>query len=235
MKERLTAQAIDGTLTYDANIFLEKEVRYQSRLMLIDGRLEEYARRYLPGTRNVSGVMNGWLNLTGRGMDTNRMTGNGQFRISPAALYELPILVKVFQVLTLAGPDHTAFQFAFVDFDLANNQFVFNTIDLTGESLRLQGRGTAGFDGRLNLDFYSELPRARLPWPVVNLINPVLDQATKDWVRVEVRGKTGNPDVKAKPLPVLEDSVKRFLGILGNGMPTLPADRQIRSPFGRRK
>ncbi len=163
------------------------------------------------------------------------MTGTGQLRISPAALYELPILVRVFQVLTLAGPERAAFQFAFVDFDLANNQFVFNTIDLTGESLRLQGRGTAGFDGRLLLDFYSELPRARLPWPVVNLINPVLDQATKDWIRVEVRGKTGNPDVKAKPLPVLEDSVKRFLGILGNGMPALPADRQIRSPFGRRK
>src|SRR5690606_12070316 len=69
LNERLTAEAIEGTLTYDAEVFLEREVRYRSRLMLINGRLEEYARRYLPGTKNLSGVMNGWLNFSGQGVE----------------------------------------------------------------------------------------------------------------------------------------------------------------------
>lgn len=220
--ERLTAQAIEGTLTYDAEVFLDEEVRYRSRLNLINGRLEEYARRYLPGTENLSGVMNGWLNFSGQGVDTQRMVGTGQLRISPAALYELPILAQVFQevfqVLALTARDKTAFRQALVDFDISKNQFVFKTIDLAGDSLSFRGKGTAGFDGRLEIDFYSLLPRAQLPrWPVVNLVNPVLDQATKDWVRVEVRGKTSRPDVKLKPVPVMEDTIKRFLGILGTG------------------
>ncbi len=222
--ERLTAEAIEGLLTYDAEVFLDKEVRYRSRLNLVNGRLEEYARRYLPGTANLSGVMNGWLNFSGQGVETSRMIGSGQLRISPAALYELPILAQMFQVLALAAPDKTAFRFALVDFDISKNQFVFKAIDLAGDSLSLRGLGTAGFDGRLNLDFYSLLPRARLPrWPVVNLVNPlldpVLDQATKDWVRVEVRGKASRPDVKLKPVPVMEDTIKKFLGVLGTGMP----------------
>ena len=112
----------------------------------------------------------------------------------------------------------TAFRQALVDFDISKNQFVFKSIDLAGDSLSFRGKGTAGFDGRLEIDFYSLLPRAQLPrWPVVNLVNPVLDQATKDWVRVEVRGKTSRPDVKLKPVPVMEDTIKRFLGILGTG------------------
>jgi hypothetical protein len=178
LAERLTAQAVGGTLTYDAQVLLEKEVRYRSRLMLLNGSLEEYARRYLPGTKNISGVMNGTLDLSGQGVETNRMTGSGQLRISPAALYELPILARVFQVLALAGPDRTAFRFAAVDFDISKNQFVFKSIDLAGDSLSLRGLGSAGFDGRLNIDFYSQLPRARLPSLVGNLLNPVLDQAT---------------------------------------------------------
>ena len=65
LNERLTAQAIDGFLTLDAEVLLEKEVRYRSRINLVGGKLEEYARRYLPGTKNLSGVMTGWLELAG--------------------------------------------------------------------------------------------------------------------------------------------------------------------------
>ncbi|MCA9069623.1 MAG: hypothetical protein KDA84_11900 [Planctomycetaceae bacterium] len=219
LTERLTAQAINGMLTYDAEVLLDKEVQYRSRLTLINGKLEDYARRYLPGTKNISGVVNGWLDLSGQGVDTNRMSGSGKIQISPAALYEMPIIAQIFQVLSLSSPDRTAFRFASVEFDISKSQFVFNAIDLVGESLSLRGRGIAGFDGRLKLDFYSMLPRARLPWPVANLVNPVLDQATKDWVRVEVRGKTSRPDVKMKPVPVVDDTIKGFLGILGNGIP----------------
>ena len=230
LNERLTAKAIEGTLTYDAEVFLEREVRYRSRLNLINGRLEEYARRYLPGTKNVAGVMNGWLNFSGQGVETSRMMGTGQLRISPAALYELPILVRVFQLLSLTAPDKTAFRLAEVDFGIAKNQFVFKKIDLAGDSLSLLGQGTAGFDGRLHLNFYSMLPRARLPWPVANVVNPVLDQATKDWVRVEVRGKTSLPDVKMTPVPVLDDTIKGFLGILDTSVPD-----QLRMPSPARR
>ncbi len=232
LEERLTAKAIEGTLTYDAEIFLEKEVRYRSRLTLLNGRLEEYARRYLPGTKNLSGVMNGWLDINGQGVDTNRMTGSGRLQISPAALYELPILAKVMQVLTFASPDKAAFRFASVEFDISKNQFVFNSIDLVGDSLSLRGLGWAGFDGRLNIDFYSMLPRARLPWAVAKVVNSVLDQATKDWVRVIVRGKTSRPEVNLEPVPVINETIKRFLGILGTGVPN---ELRMTSPFTRRK
>ena len=123
--------------------------------------------------------------------------------------------------MTLAGPDSTAFRFGAVDFGIAKNQIVFNSIDLVGDSLILRARdGTADFDGRLNINFYSRMPRTRLPRPVAMLIDPVLDEATKDWVRVEVRGKASRADVKLRPVPVVDETIKRFLGVLGEGVNT---------------
>jgi hypothetical protein len=84
----------------------------------------------------------------------------------------------------------------------------------------------------LNIDFYSQLPRARLPSLVGNLLNPVLDQATKDWVKVEVRGKSSQPEVKMIPVPVVDESIKRFLGVLGTSVPT---ELQFPTPIMRLK
>lgn len=207
-ERRLVGRAIGGWLTLDAVALLGAEPAYRALVTISQGNLEEYARRYLNGTRNVRGVMNGWVDLHGRGVSAEGLAGRGQLQISPAALYELPVMLQVFNVLTFVPPDKSAFNYALLDFTIARRQFRFEPIDLVGDALRLRGRGTTGFDGTLDLQFYSMLARNQLPIP---LIKPFLDEATKGWVGVEVHGTVEAPVAQVRPVPVLDDTLKRFL------------------------
>lgn len=232
IEERLTAQAIGGTVVLDAEAALGENPGWRLKAFLQKASLEEYARRYLPGVRNLRGVVNAWVSVASRDADNGKINGEGQVRISPAALYELPVITQVLQALVFNPPDRTAFKYAFLDFGIANEEFRFKEIDLVGDSLTLRGQGTMKFDGRLNLDFYSRMPRnglLRLPVPVVgNLVGGALDRVTEDWVRVEVRGRTNLPQAKLVAAPVLNDAVRRFLEAFGDSPETL---RKTAVPF----
>lgn len=220
--ERLTAKAVGGEFTLDGRIQLDAVIRrrkttaYRLLLTMSKAKLEQFARRYLRGTHNVAGVMYGRLDLFGHGASAQNMTGHGKLLISPAALYELPILGKILQGLKFTPPDNTAFKFAYSEFDIGHSQFLFKTIDLVGDSISLRGRGTARFDGRLNLDFYSMLPRNQVPIPI---LRELVSTATNAWVGVEVRGTTDQTYTRIKAVPQLDDALKRFLGAFGTRPP----------------
>jgi hypothetical protein len=150
------------------------------------------------------------------------MNGEGQMQISPAALYQMPVIAQVFQAMLFTPPDKAAFKYAFVDFGVTGGHFRFREIDLVGDAMTLRGQGTARFDGHLDIDFYSMLPRAqlarlRIPVPGVDMIvGGALDEVTKGWVRVEVRGPVNNPEARMVAVPVLDDALSKFLEAFGN-------------------
>jgi hypothetical protein len=176
-------------------------------------------------------VMRGWVDLRGQGNSPSTITGKGQLQISPAELYELPIVVQLFDVLSLGPPQQTAFRYAQCDFQLANSRFRFNSIDLVGNSLQLRGRGEATFAGQVGLDFYSMLPQSRLPIP---FLQPLIAPLTTGWVAVRVDGKANNPQARIRPAPVFDDALRGFLSALDN-----PAGRRqlppLNAPFGHRR
>jgi hypothetical protein len=175
--------------------------------------------------------MNGNVALAGRGEDVRDMTGRGGLRISPAALYELPVIARVLASLNTLGPaDKTAFNYADVTFDIAGGEFRFQRIDLAGDAMSLRGRGTVGFNGNVELDFYSMMPRTRLPIGAIPGVNAILGEATKGWVGVRVRGKTSDPQTEATAVPVLDDTLRGFLRAF-EGAPTTIAPRLV-PPFG---
>src|SRR5262249_15825605 len=151
-----------------------------------EAQLARYAQLYLPGRNQLRGVINGWVDLTGQGASPQRVSGRGQIQISPAALYELPIIVQIFKVLQLAPLNKTAFNHAFVAFDVGGGQYHIRRADLVGDGIQLRGRGTVGFSGTTALDFYSMIPKNQeLPIPIVR---EMIGEATKGWVGVKVRG-----------------------------------------------
>ena len=226
LKDRLTAKAIGGQLTLDTVARLGESPSFHSVATLSSGYLEEYARLYLPGQNNLRGLINGWIDLHGRAVGgkeitTHDITGEGQLQISPASLYELPVLVQVFKVLSFVPPDRTAFNYARVDFDVERSAFWFRTIDLVGDAISLRGKGSARFDGRLDLDFFSMLGRnASTNLPVFNVL---INTATTGWVGVAVEGRVESPRARLKVVPTIDDTLRRFLGNFNPGArPPIP-------------
>ncbi|MGQ0636721.1 MAG: hypothetical protein ACT4QC_19090 [Planctomycetaceae bacterium] len=217
--KRLTARFIGGQVRLDADINLEDPMRYAALLTLEKGDLREYAKLYMPNSRNLAGVTNGWVNLNGKGTDPKQLEGNGRLVISPAALYELPVIVAVFNALSnpLSPPHNTAFDHAEFHFDIDNSIVQFQRIDLVGEALSLVGRGSVNFDGRVGLDFYSRGGRKQLFIPFVR---ELANMASTGWVGVNVRGTVREPVPEMHPLPQLDQSLKRFLGVFDSRGPT---------------
>ncbi|MEO1999036.1 MAG: AsmA-like C-terminal region-containing protein, partial [Planctomycetaceae bacterium] len=235
--QRLIASAIGGDLTLDSVAILNEVPSYHLIATIASGRLEEYARRYLPGARNLHGVINGWIDLHGggdagrgavTGDDVDSISGKGQLQISPAALYELPVLVQVFRVLSFVPTDRTAFTYALLDFTVDRGAFWFKTIDLVGDTISMRGKGQARFDGKLALDFYSMLGRNRPRIPVFNIL---VDEATRGWVGVEVGGTVSAPQARTKALPTIDETLRRFLGAFDTvRRPPIPRVRRAPAP-----
>jgi hypothetical protein len=211
-RKQLTATAVGGEFSLNARVWFRKETEYELIATMTQGRLERFARRYLRGAKNLKGVMYGRVELKGKGKSTRNLAGRGKLLISPAALYELPVLVQIFNVLNFVPVNKTAFKFAFADFDIADRKFQFRTIDLVGDSISLRGRGEVLFDGKLAIDFYSMVSRSRVP---VAVVQQLLKSATSGWVGVKVRGTVSQPRAEIRPIPQLDDAMKQFLNALG--------------------
>lgn len=216
-KQPITAKAIRGVLTCMGDIELSTIPTYNMQIELNRGLLEEYAARYMPGESQLRGVMNGWIQLWGRGSNKADLKGQGQLQISPAAIYELPPIAQIFKVVRLAQPDKTAFDSAFCDFTVSNETFHLKYIELKGNAISLYGQaGEAHFDGRLKVDLFSQLTRRQLPLPA---ITQLIGHATSGWIRVELRGTTSSPIVDIKSNPLLDGSLKTFLNNVMRGRP----------------
>ena len=205
MSESVTGEFIQGKLTIDAEANLNAEPEYRAKLTLLDSRLEQYAKSYLRDRWDVAGIINGWMNISGKGNSTEQMRGRGAIRIEPAALYELPLFVQIFRVLRLDAADRTAFEQADVTFTIDNSRFNFNPIDLRGNTISLRGSGNVRFDGMMDLEMVSMPPRTQLPLPFVNAI---VNQFGRGLVGVQVTGQIGQPTSRVIPFPELDAAVQ---------------------------
>ncbi len=155
-------------------------------------------------------------------MNSQRLTGRGKLVISPAALYELPVVVAIFRAALSGAPDNTAFRTALFDFDVGGGQFQFRKIDLIGDTMSLRGRGYVRFDGPLALDFFSTAGRNQVPIP---FLRDVLRESTAGLWGVTVRGSLQNPVADVQAAPRLNDALRQFLGGFGGPMAGPPPRR----------
>ncbi len=219
---RVIGTAYQGDAKLDAIVDLMQDVKYTAHLELNGASLERYAQEHLRGHSNVRGLMNAWMDLRGTGYSASALMGDGQLQISPAALYELPVFLQIFQLPQFQPVNRSAFNYANFLFGVRNERFEFQAIDLVGPSLSLRGRGIVRFDGKINLDFFTMQPRNAVPIPGLREIVGLVNQMSQGWLAVEVRGSIATPDARVVPFPELDAAMKQFLGAFeprSNGPP----------------
>ena len=212
--KRIRGDAIGGSVFVDVLVNLQSETEYQVFMEMDQGRLEQFARRYMDGQSKLAGITKGWMSLRGRGSNSEGITGKGNLRIAPAALYELPVFVQMFRIPQLRVPDRTAFEQAELKFTVGDGRFNFSSIELLGETMSLLGRGFVRFDGAMNLDFGSRPGRFRrrmIPIPFMGA----------EWVAIRVTGNVGDPRTSIVPFPELDGALRQLLGAV-NPQPAMP-------------
>jgi hypothetical protein len=215
--EQIQAKFVGGVLSINSQATTSQPTDYLARINLSHGQLKRFSQLYMQNRDRLEGVMNGWMTVQGKGTQPKDLTGRGQLQISPAALYELPVVFQVLNTLAVAPQDNSFFEYGRVDFQIANQQFNFSSIDLVGSPMQLHGTGRAGFDDSLDLTFVSVLPNSRTRktqiWiPIVTEVAGLVGGvANLVGVVVEVKGTTSNPRTKVIPAKNLDDAFKQFV------------------------
>ncbi|MBI3866255.1 MAG: hypothetical protein HY290_30615 [Planctomycetia bacterium] len=204
---RISARFIEGRVMLDAIVQLGDPMRYRVLMTLKDGSLKHYAQMYMTGNNRLAGRMNGSVDLRGDGTNPRSLRGEGNLVISQAALYELPMIAQIFNVLSFTPPDKAAFNNARFAFQIGSGRVRFDRIDLEGDAINLVGNGTVDFDGAVRMGFASRMGRKTLPIP---LMHQVLNVMTQGWVGVDVRGTLQDQKYEVKSLPQVDDALRRL-------------------------
>jgi hypothetical protein len=210
-EDRIQAQAYGGSLEMDGLIDLAAGSNYRFFGELKNALLEIYAARHVPDQPNLKGVVNSWIFVAGDGDSAANLKGKGQLQINPAALYEVPVVLEMFSALSrlnFAVPNRTAFDYALMSFQIHDQAFWFDPIDLVGDALALRGRGSVGFGGDVVLDFFSRPARPR--GPRIPFSGLLMSSATQ-WVNVQVRGTINRPQTTVGSKMQLDESMRQFL------------------------
>lgn len=207
----LLARVFDGQLEIDGAATLAETPEYQIVMRLNNAKLERFAALHAPKQRDLRGLMNGSVQLRGKGNSPQGVVGSGRMRITRAALLDMPVMLKMYQGLSFTPPDDYTFTSADLNFNIERSKFLFKPIVLEGDAISFVGEGSASFDNNVKLTFYSFLPRNQIPLPI---LHELVGEATKGWVRADVSGKLSDPVVKVRATSPLDEALKNLQGVL---------------------
>lgn len=196
---------------------------YRASITLRDALLEEFARDHGLAAERLQGPVNGRIDLLGRGLSDRNVRGSGWVQISPAQLYELPVLNRMLASLELRQPDTTAFRYAYGQFTLHDGLLDFSEIQLLGESLLLVGRGSvafgAGMNEQLAIEFLRSKFRNRIP-----VFGQAISAVTSNSIGVRVSGTLSAPVIDVQPkLGLIDDTLRKLIeGFEAGQMPGPP-------------
>jgi hypothetical protein len=247
--EQLTAALYGGVVTVNSVVQLDpydaERSRYQTQVDVENVDLRKWAEEWGFTASNVTGTVNGMMNLYGQGTDPLQLRGDSCWmQITDARIGELPVMAQLLGQLTqLQQPDATAFKYAYAQFSVRNGMFEFGSpasqqagdgrrIQLHGDMLNMVGQGVVpfapGIDPRMNLDLYSKIDTRMIPrLPFLDpLLNPLARSFVDNWFHIEVTGTPAEPQIRVKsqvPIGNVNTVLREFLNAVEKGVtPVLP-------------
>ena len=135
----------------------------------------------------------------------NSLAGNGKAWLRGANLYELPVMIRLLNLLAVR-PDQGAFDSADMEFGIDGDRIPIRNLQLDGDLISMQGKGSVNFRRELDLKLVANVGRRGI---VGALMRPFTQNQDANWMRIEVGGTTSNPQIRP-PMP-LRDSLDSVL------------------------
>ncbi|HAL14814.1 MAG TPA: hypothetical protein DCP67_13460, partial [Planctomycetaceae bacterium] len=171
----LFGRSLGGVVSLDAQVDLEDEAKFILQLNLANGDLAYIARRQGVNSK-TAGRTFASLQLHGVAGKRSTWQGDGQIDLQKADLYQLPLLMSVFNIVSLNDSDVRSFNSSHIDFFVRDETIRMNRIIFRGGNVALYGQGRMKFDSSIDLDFYAAVGQGRSNFEIPLLRN-VLTEA----------------------------------------------------------
>ncbi len=200
-----SGQLFGGRVQCDAEISLQDLNQFIINANLVGGDVEKFASEISLAQHDFSGEASAAINLRGNSSGTHSLEGNGSITLQDAKIYEVPVIVALFNVLRIKEPDRTAFDKATMSFAVRGENFDIKPIELNGDAISLIGEGTIDLDSNVDLNFYSLIGRNGFEIPI---ITDLYKAGSKQVWWIKVAGTLQDPVTEHEVLPGLNDSLK---------------------------
>lgn len=196
----LQARLLSGQLRLHGSVQLQTG-RVHCRMQLTDADFRSLLLDLNQEGGKASGILSAELEISGSPHNLDTLSGDGVIRLRDADLYELPSMIKLFNILRVRPPDSGAFETADVRFRVDGDRFPLDEFALDGDLISLRGSGWVNMRRELSLNLDTYVGRRG---QLAQMIGPILsknDSATL--LHIEVFGTTDNPQMR-RSFPGLE-------------------------------
>jgi hypothetical protein len=193
----IRAGLLGGEVTGQFQVSLDATPRYAAQVALRGADLQRYAKT-ISGRQTFRGLVFGNLELSGRGNDLHALQGRGEAWVTRGDLGELPGFLRLVNLLNLSPMTKSAFDSAYLALVIRNGESYLDPIKFTGNAFSLQGRGTMGVQGDLDLRLHVLYGRDQLHLPI---FSDALREASGQFFLVRVLGTPSYPKFKLEALP----------------------------------
>ncbi|MEL7334739.1 MAG: hypothetical protein AAFN70_00810 [Planctomycetota bacterium] len=156
---------------------------------------------------DLNGRVSGTLQLEGMLGVPRLLSGRGRAQLSDARIYELPLIVQLFNLVRIEANKDAAFTDGDVEFTLDGEDIQFQQIQLWGSTLKLHGWGSLDRKRQLNLTFNSTVS-PRNTWS--HVIRP-LGGNRYTLMTIYVKGPLDAPTVERRALDAVGQTLDRLL------------------------
>ncbi len=124
-------------------------------LQLTEADLQETLMDFSRGADGIRGKY--WAECTLQGVLHNQQTlsGTGRAWLRRADLVQMPLMTKVFRVLSIKDPKSGAFESGELQFRIDGDRIPFDKISLDGDIISLRGNGWVNMRRELDLDLFA--------------------------------------------------------------------------------
>lgn len=165
--------------------------------------------KQLTGTtdNNTDARLTASIALEGRGGDPASRRGRGDVVVQGRQLYQLPLLLGLFNVTNLSLPISSPFDRGSASYGVSGNRLTIEQLELRAADLRLSGNGSIDFQSRaVSLDFTTDAAWAKLP-----IIGDFIQGARNELLQLRVRGTLQEPRVGAGTFGTLTTTIDEVM------------------------
>jgi hypothetical protein len=220
---RFDADVLTGTVALTSHIDLKSALDYQGQFRLRRLDLNQLAQVLVkPGEEpmTVSGEVSADATFSGRGIDydaaLNALQADGAVEVNHGDLFHIPVLTDVAQKLQLGGAGTVGD--AACHFKLADRQIHLSQAAVGAPAVGVQGSGTIGLDGALDLDLiatgFNDWDRdirgnddnavANVAASIAGIVQKGFNTLTRELIyQMHVDGTIKDPQVHVVAAPVL--------------------------------
>ena len=215
---RLVGDVLLSTGAFDVDMSLERANLASLLAEMGHSNVEGTAPSNPSASSGLQGLFGGKVRLEGNLGASNLLRGNGKAALTNARMYQLPVLMQVFNQLRLKPAEDVAFTDGTTNFSIDGDLLTLTDLTLWGDLVALSGGGTINGRKELDLAFNTQVSPQNA-WS--RLVRPLSSSKYTLWT-ISVSGLISQPKIEGRALEAVGETLETLFPLIEKRTDSLP-------------